>query len=104
MNFELRREDDFSQLCVIHYLLIYIHCYDIDMIPSVECTPLFPSESKKEECHSNEYKLANSESHIIVKNRLPFSIQNSQYCPRVLSFYSYNHPLHEPIRIIFKLD
>ena len=49
VNYELRREDDYPQLCVIRYLLIYIHCYEIDMIPGVECTPLFPSESKKEE-------------------------------------------------------
>ncbi len=47
VNYELRREDDYPQLCVVRYLLIYIHCYDIDILPGVESTPLFPSESKK---------------------------------------------------------
>ena len=45
----MRREDDYPKLCVIRHLLIYIHCYEIDMLPGVECTPLFPSESKKGE-------------------------------------------------------
>ena len=31
VNYELRRDNDYPQLCVIRYLLIYIHCYDIAM-------------------------------------------------------------------------
>jgi len=56
VNSELRRDDDYPKLCVIRYLLIYIHCYGIDMLPGSQSTPLFPSEnSKKEFCNEKTF-------------------------------------------------
>ena len=56
VNYELRRDDDYPKLCVIRYLLIYIHCSGIDMLPGSQSTPLFPSEnSKKEFCNEKTF-------------------------------------------------
>jgi len=81
VNYELRREVDYSKLCVIRYLLIYIHCSNIDMLPGAQSTPLFPSENSK-----SEY--CNEKTFCRVLKRLSSEVLNIRVDVRGLSTHS----------------